>query len=242
MVATTNNAGVGAEDAVTFQQVGNGWTAFTVSTALALPVGTNTVDVGVEVEGPPYASANTTTAYADACANGGTPIALNASSQFFPALDEGVSGNITAPTGFDFFGAAATTLRVSSNGFLAFSAITSPSPTNANMPTASAPNAVVAPFWDDLVLTGICQKTMGTKLILQWVGTTYATDEAVAFQVILDGADDTIEFVYAATQVATGATATIGVEAANGIDFTRFGFNQAGVVTPGAGRKLTFTP
>jgi hypothetical protein len=55
---------------------------------------------------------------------------------------------------------------------------------------------VIAPFWTDLFQVQICTKTAGTKLTIQWTGLTFDGETPVQFQVILDGSNDSIEFVY----------------------------------------------
>jgi hypothetical protein len=59
----------------------------------------------------------------------------------------------------------------------------------------------------------VCQKTVGSQLIIQWTGVQYLSPKpVVSFQAILDGSNDKIEFVYGPTHAATGAAATIGLE------------------------------
>jgi len=231
---TVDTGGIGAVDTVVREQAGTGWTAFTVSGSPTLPMGTNTFDLTIAVEAPPgYTVANTTTAYVDACA-GGTPVTLTNN-------DDGTSTAFAAPAGFDFFEAPVTNIRVSSNGFLVFGNTISSSAGNVDMPSTAAPNGVVAPYWDDLAQVSVCRQAVGTKLTIQWEGRLYAlfgSGARVAFQVVLDGADDSIELVYAPAHVPTGAAATIGVENQSGIVAQRIGFNTAAVIVPGAGKKL----
>ncbi|MBA3817513.1 MAG: hypothetical protein H0X17_01355 [Deltaproteobacteria bacterium] len=236
-----NNGGPGAVDSLQEIQSGAGWTAFTVTTANASTGGT--FDLAVAASAPvTYTTAAGTTAFVDAC-TAGTAIAMN-------HLDEGNSvANLATPAGFAHFGFATPQLKLFANGFVSFDTATACAGvgtgcffTNANIPLAAAPNALAAPFWDDLVLDstgGACQLVSGSKLILQWRGIDFDTDEAVAFQLILDGADDSFEFVYAATHVPTGLRATVGLENSNGSAATKLGFNTAGTITPGASIKLT---
>jgi hypothetical protein len=232
---TVNTGGVGADDTLLLQQTGNGWTAFTVSSAIALPVGTNTFDLTVAVQGPPFAITSTATVYDDACV-GGTTVALD-------DPDEGLSiAPVAAPAGFTFFGAAVTDIDVSSNGLLSFGTLADPYFGNTSLPDTDDPNAIVAPYWTDLDVVTVCRKTVGTKLIIQWTGelwSLFGGGDPVAFQAILDGADDTIEFVYSAAHASTGDVATVGVENATGTLAAVVGFNSAGSITPGAGKKLT---
>jgi len=232
---SVNTGGVGAGDSIVREQAGTGWTAFAVSSPLALPVGTNTFDLNVAVAAPPgYTVANTTTVYADACA-GGTTVTLTSN-------DDGTSTAFAAPAGFDFFETPVTNIRVSSNGFMVFGTTITAAAGNVDMPSTAPPNGIVAPYWDDLEQVVVCRQTTGTKLTIQWEGQVYdffGGGPQVAFQVILDSADDSIELVYASTHVPTGAAATIGAENQSGVVAARIGFNTAAVITPGAGTKLT---
>ncbi|HEY5948949.1 MAG TPA: hypothetical protein VIV40_25835, partial [Kofleriaceae bacterium] len=227
--ALTNNGLIGADDSLQTIQTGNGWTAFTVTSAA--PIVGGTFDLSVTATAPvTYMKTAGTTAFSDAC-TGGTVVAMS-------DLDEGRStATIATPAGFDYFGFASGQLRVFANGFLSFdtalacASSTSCFYTNADMPAAANPNSIVAPYWDDLVLTGVCQKTSGTKLIIQWTGSTYTGSTAVQFQAILDGANDTVEFVYSGTQAATGTSATIGIENQIGSAASKVGYNTASTVT-----------
>src|SRR5262249_50272274 len=169
-----------------------------------------------------YTVTDTTTAFVDAC-NGGTTVTLHADGAT-PSFDDGLSDPIAAPAGFQFFGFDAPSLIVSSNGFLSFNAITSSEFTNADMPLSAAPNAVIAPYWDDLTNIVVCAKAAANRLTIQWTGVTFDFGQAIAFQVILDSADNSIELVYGAGQAVTGAGATIGVEDPVGATATKLGF------------------
>lgn len=157
--------------------------------------------------------------------------------------DEGLSlAPFPAPAGFTFFGQAVTDIEVSSNGFLSFETLADSFFGNSDLPDVNDPNAIVAPYWSDLDGVVVCRKTIGTKLVIQWTGELYSFfggGDPVAFQAILDGSDDTIEFVYSSTHVPTGDFATVGVENATGTQAGKVGFNTEGVITPGAGKKLT---
>jgi hypothetical protein len=234
--ALINNGAAGADDSFAGLQAVSGWTAFTVTSTA--PIAGGTFDVTATALAPlTYGKTAGTTAFSDAC-TGGAVVAMT-------DLDEGRStATITAPAGFDYYGFSAPQVRVFANGFLSFDTALACTTTgancfytNADMPNAANPNSLVAPFWDDLVLTNACQKTVGTKLIVQWTGTTYVGSQVVQFQAILDGSNDTIEFVYSGTHVPTGADATLGVENQIGSAATKLGFNTAASVAP-----TLFTP
>jgi hypothetical protein len=193
---------------------------------------------------PVYTRTASTTAFADACAGGTTQTLVADGSGAGPANDEGfVTVPVASPNGFDFFGFIEPAMTISTNGWLSFGAVTTAIFTNPDMPLAAAPNGIIAPFWDDLENVVVCTKTIGTQVVVQWTGNRFlATTQTVRFQAILDGSNDTIEFVYGATHVPTGAgsTATVGIEDQVGGSASKVGFNLANT-TP-ANTAIRFTP
>lgn len=236
---TANTTGLDGIESFQTIQGGNGWTGVTVNAVTPAAAQGFTISA-TATAGITYAKSAGTTAFADACA-GGTAVTLSNS-------DEGVSTTaISAPANFKLFGFAAPTFHVFSNGFLSFETATCISTgsscyfSNTTLPTTANPNAIIAPYWDDLDISSVCTKVAGTKLIVQWTGTPFGGTEVVDFQAILDGSNNTIEFVYAADQDATedGGGATVGVESTGGLAGYVVGFNAAATVTAGTAIKLT---
>ena len=222
---TGDATGADTAEALTYVQDATGYTAFTVEDANG-PLAA-TYNLVITVVPPFYSSHAGTTAFADAC-TGGTV-------QTVTDTDDGFTPSITAPTGFTFYGAATTTLRASTNGYLSFNLAGAQDFSNNAMPD-NIGAANIAPFWDDLEVTSLCTKTVSGKLVVQWQGDDFF--DTIEFQAILDPADNSIEFVYGPNQAATGAFATVGVQAAGGTEATQIGFNQA-VVTASSSKKLT---
>jgi hypothetical protein len=54
---------------------------------------------------------------------------------------------------FQFYGISVNSVRVSTNGYVTFGT-EGTKYTNDPIPTANPPNAIIAPFWDDLDLRG----------------------------------------------------------------------------------------
>ena len=83
----------------------------------------------------------------------GTPITTwTAVSTSYAAGDEGYA-DVDLPFAFPFYGVDHPTARVYTNGFLTFTGFSGTSFTNGSIPSAEAPNAIIAPFWDDLDLS-----------------------------------------------------------------------------------------
>ena len=79
----------------------------------------------------------------------GTPVTV------FTANDDNMSAAITLPFAFNFFGTPQTTLFACSNGFVQFATNSASTGVyGVTMPTAAAPNNIIAGVWDDLNVTG----------------------------------------------------------------------------------------
>jgi len=109
------------------------------------------------------------------------------------------------------------------------------------VPSTSAPNGWVAPFWDDLDTAVVTTLTTGTapsrRFTVQWNASIFlvsGSNVRVQAQFVEGGA---IEFHYcsAAGDVArtTGSGATLGVENAAGTAGQALGINTANTITPG---------
>jgi hypothetical protein len=103
---------------------------------------------------------------------------------------------------------------------------------------------MIAGYWADLNLAGagngVCRKTVGGNLVIQFRGVLFGTTTKVEFQIIMNPTADTVELVYGANQQQTGDDATIGIENQIGSVASQVGFLQSGVITV-PGSKL-FTP
>ena len=142
------------------------------------------------------------------------------------ANDEGRAA-VALPTPFTFYGVSYSTVYIYTNGLIGFDpAFTGCAYINEAIPTAAAPNGLIAPFWDDLDLTSgsIRTQTVGGNFVIQFtnVPRLQAGTGSVSFQVILKPLGE-IVFQYQAAPT-TNTSATIGIE------------NQAGTV----GLQATF--
>lgn len=140
---------------------------------------------------------------------------------------------------FPFYGVRYNNLFVSANGFLSFTDNAWGSFFNATMPSATRPNAVIAPFWDDLVGSTVYQLTDGVapnrRTTIAWYKAKHydATGAgSIAFQVSLY--ETTGEIVLRYNNVSfgnpgidKGASATVGVEDETGTAASLVSYNQA---------------
>ncbi len=144
--------------------------------------------------------------------------------------DDATTVAVTLGFSFNLFGDAATELTISTNGWLTLEtdyAGTSYA-YNSTLPTASVPNALLAPGWDDLTNVQICVYVEGDKVTVQWVGNQYfAPYHDFQMQAVLH-ADDTIDFIYGADHEDDGLSASVGIENGTGTDGVEIGYNTAG--------------
>lgn len=182
--------------------------------------------------------------------------------------DDVTSALIALPTNFafNFFGAPVTQYSVNSNGLMMLhgaTGTTSATGANVTMPTAAAPNGLVAPFWDDFdayamptPASVIRAATFGTapnrRFTVEWsrVGFYLGSSERLTFQAQLNETTNVIEFHYCALELGSaptadaarlgGNSATVGLEAPNGLEASLASFNTPMSVTTATG--LRFTP
>ncbi|MFO7655377.1 MAG: S8 family serine peptidase [Candidatus Krumholzibacteriia bacterium] len=136
------------------------------------------------------------------------------------------------PLGFPFryYGEDYTAVRVCTNGFLQFAG-SDDHYTNQDIPTPGAPDAIVAPFWDDLNPNSggaILQyrDEANARFIVQWERVPHynPSDTPETFQVILH-ADGSILFQY--RQLSAVESCTVGIESQDGTDGLRVVYNGA---------------
>ncbi|HBS28915.1 MAG TPA: hypothetical protein DEB06_05580 [Phycisphaerales bacterium] len=160
-------------------------------------------------------------------------------------LDLGNDDAVAVDLGFvfKFFGEPVTSVVVSSEGFINFGAVAPQTP-NAPIPTATAPNALVAPLWDDFspaIAGSVRVETKGSapqrRFIVQWTDVPrFLQADSNTFQCVLFEETGCIEFRYGAftPQPATGDY-TVGVENFSGTAGTAV---DAATLAPGACVRL----
>ncbi|CAM3539708.1 carboxypeptidase regulatory-like domain-containing protein [Isoptericola cucumis] len=144
---------------------------------------------------------------------------------------------VELPFAFPFYGESYDSAFVSTNGFLNFlGSVTSYS--NGAIPGASAPNAGVYAFWDDLrvdeeaaVYTGATTVDGTDAFVVEWrnVRKVNPTTDRLTFSATLL-ADGRVVLGYGDltdTPTATGSSATVGIEDASGAVASQFSYNDA---------------
>ncbi|MHB8077641.1 MAG: S8 family serine peptidase [Candidatus Krumholzibacteriia bacterium] len=123
------------------------------------------------------------------------------------------------------------TFRVCSNGFLSFTG-TATAPANSGLPAAGAPPNLLAPFWDDLNVTGAARvyyRNVDGNLVVQWEQVPhYGTPLGgpYTFQIIL-APNGAITYQYRTLGTARLNECTVGLQNATGTDGLQCVFNAA---------------
>ena len=190
----------------------------------------------------PYVCAATTFSWVDSTA--GTPSTV--------VLSDDSSSSVTIPFTFPYFDGSYTTAQISSNGFLRLGSGAATSYTNVGIPTSGDPDNMIALWWDDLNPGAggtVWTMTLGTapsrQFIVTWSNVPMfgITGSEISAQIVLDEATSAVTLQYLDTNTGAaasngGASATIGLENADGSFGTQIGLNQA-VVTDSSARRCT---
>jgi len=155
---------------------------------------------------------------------------INGSGTTLPAADDGNTGPYDLGFTFNFYGVDYTTVRVCTNGFLSFTSA-SDAYTNQHIPQSGEPNALLAPFWDDLNPSAggavyMMQLESPRRFIVEWEAVPHYNNSGSpeTFQVILypDG-----RFLYQYQQLGDPTSCTVGCENAEGTDGQEVVYNSA---------------
>ena len=170
------------------------------------------------------------------------------------SLGDDAAAAVALPFSFPFYGQVFPSVSVSSNGYLVFGSSGATAYDNTPLPAASAPNGVIAPYWDDLnpaVEGGVWYRTVGTapnrRLVVSWVGVRhYSTAGGISFQAVLEEATGDVVLAYLDTDHGHagfdhGASASVGVENLDGSRGTQFLHNQPWLAPYAGTTALRFT-
>lgn len=160
----------------------------------------------------------------------GTPVTTWIQTGTFTGTDEAYAGPFSLGFNFKYYNNVKTQIYVSTNGVLLFNAPTSNIFSNVAIPTAAAPNDIIAPFWDDLD-----GKTTGTvhykqvdpqTFVIQYTNwLRYSGTASYTFQVVLKSNGRI--FFYFKEMTGTLNSATTGIENATGTVGLQVAFNSA---------------
>ncbi|MBA3710175.1 MAG: M36 family metallopeptidase, partial [Planctomycetes bacterium] len=177
-------------------------------------------------------------------ASGHTQVDLGAGT----ASDDAASAALTLPFPFRFYGKAFSTIYVGSNGLLGFAPTGMNQWENTDLPDSTLPNAIIAPWWDDLyppqpgarVTVGLAGSGSSRVFVITWtnVPSVNAQSQGFTFQALLmEGSNDIIfQYQEVRSGLATygaGRSATIGIESTSGAIARTYSFNGSALVANG---------
>jgi len=158
----------------------------------------------------------------------------SSSAVFGPgAFDNETPVQKSLPFTFNYFGVNHSSVYISPNGWISFKAPADAAPNNVSLPSALAPDSIVAVFWDDLksslaqnggVYFGIKGDAPNRKAVVQWeVYDGNSAPDVILFQVILFEHHNLIKFQYNTmdSYYQNSATPTIGIasDASDGVTY-----------------------
>jgi hypothetical protein len=183
-----------------------------------------------------------------ACATG--TASFVAAGTVLALTGDDAASQVTTPFPLPFHGRSYTSAWIHTNGLVSFgeAAAAADAWANPTMPTGAAPNAVVAPFWEDLNVDAsgsVRTATQGTApnraYVVEWRNVLLqGLTSRVTFEVIFHE-DGRIAFHYGAmsTPPQHGAGATVGLESASGMVAALYSFQEAALTPNGS---ITYTP
>ncbi|MFK8031342.1 MAG: S8 family serine peptidase [Gammaproteobacteria bacterium] len=221
---------------------------------------------GINVVSDPFPPAGSPFGYVSLPANGVAPLACS-------GVCDDTTSTLTGLPPFQFAGNTYTSIVVSSNGYIVAGEDTTGASTasNSSLPSAAAPNTVIAPFWTDLDLDGTNPDdpgagswyagafNSGAFIIIEWNGAERFNEPGptYTFQIqigtdLAPAASQGIWFVYNTIPTIPNDNLTVGAESEGGLFGTNFYFNGTGTppitgdlgdlrVDSSAGGSATFT-
>ena len=154
-------------------------------------------------------------------------VEINATGTDVGTGDDSNWGSFDLGFVFNYYGNEYSSVRVCTNGWLSFTS-SATNYSNDPIPTSEQPNALLAPFWDDLNPNDggtIYYKQDGNRFIVEFDGVPhYGGGGNETFQVIIN-ADGTILYQYKIVGDGTGCT--VGIENDAGTDGLQVAYNAS---------------
>lgn len=132
------------------------------------------------------------------------------------------AASVDLPFTFPYYGVGRTKAFVSTNGFVRFDGASAES-ANGTIPSSSSPNLALYALWDDLIVDAAAQvltRSGSDFFAIEWrnVGFFQRQTTRISFEIVLRPSGD-FEFNYISADpntLASGSSATIGIENSNG--------------------------
>jgi subtilisin family serine protease len=178
--------------------------------------------------------------------------------------DDGISEAQSIPFPFYYFGQRYEEVFVGANGLLGFSASGLESPNNSELPYSWVPNAVIAPYWDNLnperggsIRVGLHGQAPQRTLVISWINVPLQayTNVAMTFQALLQENTQAVIFQYQEAHPehnrGGGRRASVGLENQTGMVGQSYTINgtpalvtnqMALVFWPGSQERMSIGP
>jgi len=253
--ATSSVTTVGSAETARF--INTGSTPRTVFVAIDTSTTSNHGGYSLTIDlAAPTQALSSIAAACDDLSTGATDLLSSATTP--PIGDDVVSNSAALPFAFSLLGSPVTTFSASSNGNVQLFATTGTASNqwvNVAIPTGSAPNGMLAPFWDDLrnvTTTVVRSATFGTapnrRFTIEWFDSTlFGNAERLRFQAQIFETTNATEFHFCDINAGTatdgraaGNSATVGIEDLAGTGGVQASFNRPQSIVTGGG--LRFTP
>jgi len=161
---------------------------------------------------------------------------------FIPGSNSGYA-QISLPFNFNYGGQAYDMVTAHSNGYLSMGNNTSIVSTNFIIPGIAQPNNFIAPFWDNLTTPAngvLYVDTFGTapnqEFVIAWteMQRTGFPNTELEFEIVLFENSGNVLLQYRTLKGtgSDGASATVGLEYANGEAGREYSYNKAGALIP----------
>ncbi|MGH3734236.1 MAG: carboxypeptidase regulatory-like domain-containing protein [Micromonosporaceae bacterium] len=222
---------------------------YTVKATYGGPCGLAAVVENVEIDGDAYLDLQLTPVSDDQgyqCDTG--TAAFTSTDTTVPLTGDDAVTAVSLPFVFPFYGGNYRTAWVDTNGILSFTDPGGSHPYDGStLPSAAEPNALIAPFWDDLVVdaqssvrTSSTGSDLAARFTVEWrnVARKANTAERLSFQVTLSP-DGTVTTNYDGldTDAERGAASVVGIEAPAGEDGLTYSVKQPVLAD---GKTVTF--
>lgn len=176
--------------------------------------------------------------------------AIGTGRVFAPGADEGYAA-ISLPFNVDFGGQTYASVTAHSNGYLALGLNNAIVRDNFLIPGIAQPNNFIAPFWDDLttdtngvLYTAEFGNAPGREFVIEWtqMRPKSVTNGLLRFEIVLfeNSGDILVQYHTLNGALSDGASASIGLEFADGQAGREYAYNRARAVHPGM--ALLFRP
>ncbi|MBL7995593.1 hypothetical protein JNM05_09500, partial [bacterium] len=154
--------------------------------------------------------------------------------------DDDTSGFVNMGFNFSFYDTTVSRLVISSNGFVSFDSVTS-HPTHVTIPSAGAPDRLIAAYWTDLTpgaFSRVYYKTIGSaphrKFVVTWSNYDLSVGgaQSVTFQAVFFETTNHVLLQYQTLlgPGVDGGNCTVGIENAAGALGLLYLFDNAGAL------------